>query len=96
MHTMSENVATEIKRALDFYNASSPSAPVAYVLLAGGSAKIPGLSAVVEELVGLPTQLMNPFNSISYDPAVFTQEYLTNIAPIATVSVGLALRMSAK
>lgn len=92
MHVMADNFATEIKRALDFYNASSSGAPVSYVLLAGGSSKIEGLSKVVEESVGLPTQLINPFNSISYDPAVFTQEYLANIAPIASIPIGLALR----
>ncbi|MBI2711959.1 MAG: pilus assembly protein PilM [Bdellovibrio sp.] len=93
---MADNFATEIKRALDFYNASSTGAPVAYVLLTGGSAKIQGLSKVIEDSLGLPTQLLNPFNSISYDPAVFTQEYLTNIAPIAAVPIGLALRAGTK
>lgn len=96
MHVMSENFATEIKRSLDFYNASSQGAPVSYVLLSGGSAKIPNLSRVVEEAIGLPTQLANPFNSISYDPAVFTQEYINAIAPIAAVPVGLALRAGTK
>jgi type IV pilus assembly protein PilM len=93
---MADNFATEIKRALDFYNASSSGAPVAYVLLSGGSSKIPGLSKVIEDSIGLPTQIMNPFNSISYDPAIFTQEYLSNIAPIAAIPIGLALRASAK
>jgi len=96
MHIMAENFGTEIKRALDFYNASSSGAPVSYVLLAGGSAKIPNLSKIVEDQVGLPTQLMNPFNAISYDPAVFTQEYLVAIAPMACVPIGLALRAGAK
>ncbi len=96
MMTMAENFATEIKRALDFYNASSTGAPVAYVLLSGGSSRIPGLSKIIEDSIGLPTQLINPFNSISYDPAVFTQEYLTNIAPIAGIPIGLALRAGAK
>jgi type IV pilus assembly protein PilM len=96
MHVMGDNFATEIKRALDFYNASSASAPVAYVLLTGGSSKIPGLSKQIEDAIGLPTQLLNPFNSISYDPAVFTQEYLSSIAPIAAIPIGLALRAGAK
>jgi type IV pilus assembly protein PilM len=96
MHVMADNFGTEIKRALDFYNASSSGAPVVYILLAGGSAKIPGLSKVIEDATGLPAQLMNPFNAISYDPAVFTQEYLANIAPIAAIPIGLALRASAR
>jgi type IV pilus assembly protein PilM len=96
MQLMGENFAMEIKRALDFYNASSSGAPVAYVLLTGGSAKIPNLSKIVEDLVKLPVQIMNPFNSISYDPSVFTQEYLNSIASIAAVPIGLALRAGAK
>jgi type IV pilus assembly protein PilM len=96
MHVMAENFATEVKRSLDFYNASSQGAPVSYVLLSGGSSKLPNLSRIVEEAVGLPTQLVNPFNSISYDPAVFTQDYITAIAPIAAVPVGLALRAGAR
>jgi type IV pilus assembly protein PilM len=96
MHLMSENFAIEIKKAIDFYNASSTGAPVSYVLIAGGSAKLPGLSKVIEDMVQLPTQLMNPFNSLSYDPSVFTQDYIAAIAPIAAVPIGLALRAGAK
>jgi type IV pilus assembly protein PilM len=96
MHIMAENLATEIKRALDFYNASSSGAPVSSVLLTGGGAKIPELSRIVEEATGLPSQLANPFNSISYDPSVFTQDYISAIAPIACVPIGLALRAGAR
>ena len=92
MQVMNDNLALEIKKALDFYNASSIGAPVEYVLLAGGSAKIPNLSQTVEELVKLPTQLINPFSAITYDPSIFTQDYLAAIAPIAAVPIGLALR----
>jgi type IV pilus assembly protein PilM len=96
MHVMAENLASEIKRALDFYNASSAGAPVAYVLLAGGSSKIPELTRVIEEQLALPTQIINPFNAISYDPSVFTPDYVAAIAPIAAVPIGLALRAGTK
>jgi type IV pilus assembly protein PilM len=96
MHVMAENLASEVKRALDFYSASSAGAPVAYALLAGGGAKIPDLSRVIEEQLGLPTQIINPFNAISYDPSVFTPEYVAAIAPIAAIPIGLALRAGSK
>ncbi|MGE0614308.1 MAG: type IV pilus assembly protein PilM [Bacteriovoracia bacterium] len=95
MHISAENFASEIKRALDFYDASSSGAPVTYVLLAGGGAKMRDLSRTVEEAVGLPTQIINPFNAISYDPSVFTQDYISAIAPVAAIPIGLALRMGA-
>ena len=92
MNIMAENLGREIKRTLDFYLASSSGAPITYVILAGGASKIPGLSRAVEEAVQLPTQVMNPFNAVSYDPAVFTQDYVNSIGPIAAVPIGLALR----
>src|SRR6185436_8250583 len=79
MGIMAENFAGEIKRALDFYNASSSGAPVTTILLTGGSSKLPQLPQVVSEQVGLPVQMLNPFNSISYDPSVFTEDYISAI-----------------
>jgi type IV pilus assembly protein PilM len=96
MRVMAENFASEVKKALDFYNASSVGAPVSSVLIGGGSAKIPDLCKIMEDTIGSPTQLLNPFNAISYDPAVFTPDYVTAIAPIAAIPIGLALRAGAK
>ncbi len=96
MNVMAENFTTEIKRALDFYNASSTGAPVTSVLLAGGSSKLPSLPKMIEEILGLPAQPINPFNSVTYDPAVFTPEYIASIAPMAAIPVGLALRAAEK
>ena len=95
MQNMADNLAVEIKKTIDFYHASSSGAPVTSVLLTGGCASIPGFSKVVEDVVNLPAQLMNPFNVISYDPSVFTPEYLNTIAPLAAIPIGLALRAGA-
>jgi type IV pilus assembly protein PilM len=95
MNRMSENLAVEIKKGFDFYNASSGGPPISYVLLAGGAARMGNISKAVEEAVGLPTQVMNPFNAISYSPAVFSSDYLSRIASVAAVPIGLALRAGA-
>ena len=84
-----------IKKGFDFYNASSGGPPISYVLLAGGAARMGNISKAVEEAVGLPTQVMNPFNAISYSPAVFSSDYLSRIASVAAVPIGLALRAGA-
>ena len=96
MHIASENLASEIKRGLDFYAASSSGAPVRYIILAGGGAKVPRLSQTIEELLSMPTQLINCFNGIPYDPSIFSQEYLNAISPLAAVPIGLALRAGLK
>lgn len=96
MTIAAENYANEIKRALDYYNASSTGGMVNSLLLAGGGSKVPGLSRVVEETLGIPTQMINPFNSVTYDPSIFTDDYVSSIAPIAAVPIGLALRAGAE
>jgi type IV pilus assembly protein PilM len=92
MHVMAENAAAEIKRSMDFYSASNSGSPVTYVLLAGGSARLPNLTKLVEDAVGLPVQLLNPFNNITYDSKIFTQDYINAISSMAAVPVGLAIR----
>lgn len=96
MHVMAENLAAEIKRSMDFYSASNTSSPVQYVLLAGGGSRLPNLAKIVEDAVGLPVQLLNPFNSISYDAKIFNQDYVDAVSSIATIPIGLALRGFAK
>lgn len=92
MNIQSENYAQEIKRAIDFYHASSTGGNVSFVLLSGGSARIPDLSRIVEEQVGLPAQLINPFNTISYDPNVLNPQFIQSIAPVAAIPTGLSIR----
>lgn len=95
MNVHSENYAQEIKRALDYYHASGTGGNVAFILLSGGSSKIPDLSRVVEEQIGLPTQIINPFNAVGYDPNALNPQFIQSIAPTATIATGLALRAGA-
>lgn len=95
MSVSADNFAVEIKRALDFYNASSSGAYVAYVLLTGGSSKIPDLARIVEEKISIPVQHLNPFSQISYDDKVFTPDFIQMISPLAAIPIGLALRGAA-
>lgn len=92
MSSMAENIGVEIKKGLDFYLASSSGPPVGAVLLAGGGAKLAGLSQTVEGMIGLPTQLLNPFNAITYSSDVFTPDYVSRIESVAAVPIGLAIR----
>jgi len=96
MTAFCNSFATEIKRGIDYYNASSGGAPVSYVLLTGGSSRIVDLLKIVESAVGISTQLMNPFGAVSYDPVVFTDDYVASISPIASIPLGLAIRSASK
>lgn len=92
MRLHNENLATEIKRAIDFYGASSGGAPVGAVYLSGGASVVPGLTSTIEEVVGRPSQLLNPFQGVSSDPSRFSEDFLRSIGPLAAIPIGLAIR----
>lgn len=92
INVMAENLAVEVKKSMDFYIASNTGLNVGYILLSGGTAKLPNLSKLVEDSVGLPTQLLNPFTTITYDSKVFTQDYISTISSLAAIPLGLAVR----
>ena len=92
MMASAENFALEIKRALDFYNASSSGAPVTSILLSGGSARLPDLSRVVEERLSLPTQLLNPFGKVTSSNKSLPPGALESMGSMIAVAMGLAMR----
>lgn len=92
LQTESESIANEIQRSLDFYAATSADAHIARIFLSGGSAKIPALVKTIEGRTGVPVEIMNPFRNIDIGAGRFDPEYLRQVAPMAAVSVGLALR----
>lgn len=89
---VSENVATEIQRSLDFYSATSTEDKIARVYLSGGSALIPGLPQLIEARTGVPVEIANPFRRIEVPEKVLKGAFLPQIAPLAAVAVGLGLR----
>jgi type IV pilus assembly protein PilM len=40
----------------------------------------------------LPVQIANPFRNIHYSGKVFDPDYLQDMAPMAAVGIGLAMR----
>ena len=95
LQTESEAIANEVQRSLDFYAATSADAHLARIFLSGGSAKIPALIKTIERRTSVPVEIVNPFRNIDISGRGFSVDYLKNVAPMAAVSVGLALRGAA-
>lgn len=89
---VNENLALEIRRSLDFYNSNAIEGKISRVLISGGAAKTPQLIDAVSHRLGLPVEIMNPFNNIKLSEKDFDQEYLEQIGPLMAVAVGLAIR----
>jgi type IV pilus assembly protein PilM len=86
-----QNLATEVQRALQFFFTSTQYHNVDHILLAGGSAVIPGLDEVVTTQAQVPTMIANPFAHMQTSPRV-QQKRLMVDAPSLIVACGLAMR----
>jgi type IV pilus assembly protein PilM len=89
---VSNSIAVEVQKSLDFYAASSPEKSITKIYLSGGGAKLKEIDEVIRERVGIDVERINPFKNINYIDKGFESEYIENIAPFAAVAVGLALR----
>ena len=86
-----ESMVHEIGRALQFFFTSTPHNKVNCIMLAGGSAALPGLTAAVTEHTSFPCSLANPFEGMEIGADVRLQK-MTREAPSYLTSCGLALR----
>lgn len=86
-----ESLAQEISRAHQFFFTSTPYSEVAHVVLAGGSALLPGIVEVVAQRTGVDTVLANPFSGMEISPRVKIKQFQAD-APSLMVACGLALR----
>lgn len=86
-----ESAIQQITRSLQFYFSSSPYNSIDHLVLAGGSSSIPGLAGMVQQKLGVPVTVANPFVNMTIDPYV-DSEQLAIDAPSLMAACGLALR----
>ncbi|MEA3399979.1 MAG: type IV pilus assembly protein PilM [Armatimonadota bacterium] len=87
------DVATEVRKSLDFYRRRHRNEPVDRILVTGGSAKLDGLTDMIREETGVEaTEVGNPFQYLTIDEPGIPEQYLRDIAPSMVIAVGLALR----
>lgn len=86
-----ESLAQELERALKFFFTSTPHNRVDYILLAGGTAGIPGLTEAITRHTSFPCQVVNPFDGMEVGRAVREKKMLRE-APSYLTACGLAMR----
>jgi len=86
-----ENLSAEINRALQFFFANTAFREIDSLMLAGGSASLPGLQASVEKITHCPCFLVNPFEGMRMSESVRLRN-LKLQAPAFLTACGLALR----
>lgn len=86
-----DSLSQEIGRALQYFFTSTPHHKVHYVMLAGGTATLPGLKDRVTELTGFASMVVNPFEGMKLGASV-RESKLRREAPAYLTACGLAMR----
>ncbi len=84
-------VVQQVARSLQFFFSSSQYNDVDQIILAGGVASMDGLEELVQEKLGTPTVVANPFANMSVSSRV-NAVALSSDAPAMMIACGLALR----
>ena len=86
-----EAVVQQVSRSLQFFFAAGQFHDVDYILLAGGTASIPGLDKLIQQKIGTQTLVANPFADMALSGKV-NAGALASDAPSLMIACGLALR----
>jgi len=81
----------QVSRSLQFFYGSSQYNNVDHIILAGGSAMIPGIDEMIANKLGVHTSVANPFTNMTLASRVKAQS-LSNDAPALMIAAGLAMR----
>ena len=94
IETVSDILALEIQKTMDFYRATAEDgeSSIQKILLSGGGAKLPGLSAYLAKRFEIPVEFFDPFRQIDVDARRFDPDYMREVVSEMAVAVGLALR----
>jgi type IV pilus assembly protein PilM len=84
-------LTTEIRRSLDFYRRQHRNEAIDRIVLAGGTAMIPGLVDFVVADLGIPTVVADPLSDLEI-PGDVPPEYLRDVGPLCAIAAGLAVR----
>jgi type IV pilus assembly protein PilM len=93
LHSVTEMLAGEVQRTLDFFHQQSPNGEkLLGMLVAGGCSKVTNLLAYLTERFQMHIEPFDPFRNLKVNHNKFDEQYLREFAPDMAVAVGLALR----
>jgi len=88
----SESLSIEIGNSLDFFQSAGTYEKIGKLYLGGGGSKIKDFDILLQQQIGIPVEMINPFKKIEFSDKHFDLEYMREIGPAMAVGVGLASR----
>lgn len=85
------DLANELRRSLEYYSGRYSKMPQR-VILCGGTAKMPKLDEFLSQELGIPVEVADPVKNLRVNVQGASSQYLKEISPLFSVSIGLAIR----
>jgi type IV pilus assembly protein PilM len=89
---VNETLSLEINNSFDFYKTSGNNLSVHQLYLSGGVVQTPGLIQKIQEVTGVPSSILDPFQKIEVNSKKFTPEMVDQIRLFSPIALGLGLR----
>lgn len=91
INAASEEIYEELYRSFEYFRSSASEEGVDRIVLSGGAALINGFPKAMADRLGIGVEVADPFRKIKISKKLDTV-HVREIAPIAAVAVGLAMR----
>jgi len=91
IESASEEIIGDVNRSFEFYRSTELHQDIHEVILSGGCSLIKDFPKLFSDKISIETKVIEPFKNIRV-PKRFDLTYIEEIAPIAAVATGLALR----
>src|SRR5437868_11699658 len=91
LESITDMLIMEVQKTFDFFRETYPSESITRVFVSGGTSAILGLPEKIQEVFGYPTEILDPFKSMTIAPNIDAAK-VTALGPALAVAVGLALR----
>jgi type IV pilus assembly protein PilM len=92
IEAVSDTIAAEIQRSLDFFMATSGEGEIARIYVTGGSANLAALARAIERRARVSVETWSPIEKLSIEAKEVDPVLLQTRAAQLSVALGLSLR----
>jgi type IV pilus assembly protein PilM len=92
LRSVSDILTLEIQKTFDFFRATASGESIQRIVVAGGTARVPGLVDLLREEFAMPVEELNPFRKVLINPGRHSDDQIREMSPRLAIAVGLALR----
>jgi type IV pilus assembly protein PilM len=92
LKAMTDNILLEVEKTFDFFKATASNDRIDRIVLSGGASRVDGFAEALAARFGTEVTAFDPFRQVTLDPGKLGTLPAEELAPVAAVAVGLALR----